>query len=844
MTDHDFPATIWQRLSDLLEESQGVAVKDRVAWLDQLPAADAGLRQELERLLETLPEVDPLFDAPAHALLPADLAVSSLAAGHRFGAWSLVREIARGGMGTVWEAVRVDGEFEQRAALKVVRAALDSAAARQRFRRERQLLARLQHRNIATLLDGGVTAEGTPWFVMELVAGEPITTWSDARHLTVRARLELFRQVCGAVQHAHRALVVHRDLKPGNILVTPDGTVKLLDFGIAKVLDDTESADEAATRPGSTPGTPVYLAPELLRGEPVSTAADVYALGVVGFELLSGRVPFPATGRPSDEWRRTVLGHEAPSLTSVLVDAVTATRGERSLAALQRTVSGDVERIVAMALRQEPDRRYSSAEQFSDDLRRWLANLPVSAQPDSLRYRTIKYVRRNRLTSAALLMATVALLSGLIATTWQARVADRERDRARLEAAKATRVGQFMEETFRAADPRTEGKDVTVAQALATAREHAIVELAAEPAILAGVLSSIGRTYLGLGRYDEADSALRPALALERSRHDGSRTGLLDALHNLATLDAERGRIASAESLFTEALTLARQAPADSLRLGTDLDGYGSLLLDKGDFTSAERTLREAVAVRHRVDVDQPEEIAGTLNNLGVALGQQHRWSEAIPLHREALGLMRRARGPEHPDVATALNTLANAYTITGDYRAADTLFQQAMAQRIRLLGRHHPEVAWTHYSYADMLRLSGDFPRALVEARAVLAERGRTLPETHPMISSALHVYGRSLLATGRSREAEAALRESLRLRRLAYSPGHWLIASAVGAVGECLLAERKYSAAEGMLLEAYQTLQDSKGRADQRTREVGAALDRLHHETGRSELTATHRK
>lgn len=835
MTIPNSNSDAWRRVTELLDELIDVAPEQRDTWLSQLAPDDVAYRDELISLIASLPESDALFDAPARALLPVEDRVPALAAGMRVGNWSLVRELGRGGMGSVWEAERIDGDFAQRAALKVVRAAIDSSLLRQRFRRERRLLAGLRHRNIATLLDGGVTSDGAPWFAMELVDGEPITRWCDARRLTVHDRLLLLRQTCGAVQHAHQALVIHRDLKPGNILVTSDGTVKLLDFGIAKVLDDASDAEDSATQAGSVLGTPAYLAPEILRGETVSTAADTYALGVVCYELLSGRLPFPTGVHSENEWRNSVLERDAPPLGDSFSDEAAHARGERSQSALARALSGDIARIVSMALRKEPARRYASVEQLSEDLRRCVAGLPVVAQVDSLKYRADKFVRRHRAAVVGGVTTLLMLAAGLVGTTWQAQVARHERDRARLEAAKVSRVSAFMEETFRAADPRSQGKDVTVAQALGTAEQRAATEFRSEPEMQAALLSSIGRTYLGLGRYDDASRTLHSALVLRRAKDDGGNAEVTEGIRSLAMLEAERGSIPAAESLFSEALVRARQVPTDSTLLGSLLDGYGSLQLDKGDFSAAEKTLRTALSIRQRTLGVSNAEIAGTLNNLAVSLGQQNRWPEAIPLHETALQLLRRANGIDHPDVATGLNTLANAYTIIGKFPAADTLFKQALSQRIRLLGAHHPEVAWTHYSYADMLRLSGDFPRAIVEAQAVLSERGTTLPESHPMISSALIVYGRSLLSLSRPVEAEVPLRESLRLRRAAYPAGHWLIASGTGAVGECLLAEKKYAAAEPLLAGAYYEMVKTKGTKDQRTRDLGMALIVLYDATGR---------
>ncbi|MEP6833265.1 MAG: serine/threonine-protein kinase [Gemmatimonas sp.] len=830
---HD-QADRWQRITLLLDEAEAIPPAALDGWLDTLAPADQHLRNELEELLKAVPDGDPIFGRPASALMPDYALHNALHAGARVGAWLLVRELGRGGMGSVWEAERVESNFAQGAAIKVVRASIDSIALRERFIRERRVLARLKHRNIATLLDGGVTSDGAPWFAMELVDGETILRWCDRQNLPLHDRLLLMRQVCGAVQHAHGALIVHRDLKPGNILVTSDGTVKLLDFGIAKALDVT-AEDDSTTLPGSLLGTPAYLAPELLRGEPASAATDVYALGVVCYQLLSGRLP---RAESQNRMEAAQLAQQPPlPLHSDISPEAANARSERSAEALRRQLTGDLEHIIAMALRSEPERRYHTVDQFSDDIRRYLNTLPVVAQPDSLTYRTSKFIRRNRATAIGAIATLLMLIGGLIGTSWQARVAGLARDRAQLESVKANRVRAFMEEIFRAADPRDQGKDVTVAQALNRAEQLADSEFAAQPDLHAALLSSIGRTYLGLGKYDDASRNITRALTLLRGDATASEKDVTDGIRSLATLEAERGRIPQAESLFTEALQRVRRNANDSLTLGGLLDGLGSLELDKGDFTKAEATLRTAVIVRERFPGKQSLESANTLNNLAVALGQQNRWSEAIPLHERALEIVRASVGPNHPDVATGINTLANAYTIIGRFPVADSLFQQALALRVRALGAHHPDVAWTHYSYADMLRLSGNYERAIVHAKAVLAERGGSLPETHPMISSALIVYGRSLLSLSRPAEAEIPLRESLRLRKAAYPAGHWLIASGTGAVAECLLAERKYAAAEPLLVSAYEELIKVKGIEDQRTQDVGVALAALYDRTSRPE-------
>ncbi|NOT08649.1 MAG: serine/threonine protein kinase [Gemmatimonadales bacterium] len=839
----------WRTVKALFDGALDQPSDSRDQWLAEATAGDDPLRREVESLLEALREERDRFERPP-VLSLEDVIRGEIAGaaapevGTRVGSYRLIRVIGQGGMGTVFEATRDDDQYRKRVAIKTIARGRDSELILRRFRYERQILARLDHKNIAGLLDGGVTDRGQPYFAMEYVEGRPIDQYCDARRLDVRARLQLFRQVAAAVQYAHQNLVIHRDLKPSNILVTDDGTVKLLDFGIAKLLREDDGSDgQGLTQPGMIPLTTAYASPEQVRGEAVTTGTDIFSLGLVLYKLLAGQHPFAHDLAAGDIVRRRIC-EDTPPPPSAVVTADTASVAEPSgLKRLRRTLSGDLDAIVLMALRKEQARRYASVEQFGEDILRYLAGLPVVAQPDSLGYRLGKLVRRNRAAAMAAAVAIVALAAGLLSTAWQARLARQERDRAQLEAAKATRVTRFVQEMLGSADPRSAGRDVTVAEALGLAVQRADTELAAEPDIHAAVLSTIGRTYLALGRYDEAEPALRRALALEREAEARNPNAVTSELRTLAALEAERGEIAKAEPLFQEALGRARRPPVDSALLGQVLDGYGALMLDKGEFAQAEEIHREALDLRRALLGTDHADVVNSLNNLAVALGQQAKWREALPRHLEAVTILKRLHPEGHPDLAAAMNSLANAYTIVGDYAAADTLFPQVLAQRVKFFGEHHSEVAWTHYSYADLLRLKGDYPAAVSEARAVLASRGAGLPDSHPMVHSALHVLGRSYLALGRAREAEPVLRESLTLRASAYPPGHWLTASAQSALGECLLALGKYRDAEPLLVKAHEDLKTGRGETDRRTVETAALLKRLYIATGRPAEAARYR-
>ena len=444
---------------------------ERHEALEKIGEQDLDLRNEVEKLLAASGREYPLLDRQAAShVLGGLLAGEENFEGREVGRYRVIRRIAEGGMGTVFEAHRADDVFAKTVAIKICAATLVGETTRDRFRRERQILARLEHPRIARILDGGTTDAGAPYFVMEYVDGLPLDRYVEERRLGLDERLRLFCDVCEAVAYAHRNLVVHRDLKPSNILVDADGCVKLLDFGIAKLLaEGTEGSQPQATRTLFRVMTPEYAAPEQVRGDPVTTATDVYALGVLLYELVTGRRPYRVERSAPSEWERAVLEQEPirPSARVSTRPEAAGSEGREKAALtglqprqLRRRLRGDLDRIILKALQKEPERRYSSAEALASDIRRHLEGLPVSAHGDALTYRARKFVRRHRVGVAAAGLVFIALIGALVATSWQARRAERE-------ARKAEAVKDFLKSLFSASDPAlAQGKQRTATQLL------------------------------------------------------------------------------------------------------------------------------------------------------------------------------------------------------------------------------------------------------------------------------------------------------------------------------------------------------------------------------------------
>ena len=436
----------WREIKRIFDAAVELAPPEQQAFLDS-DCPDETARREVERMLAA--DFDTSLDGSPLSMIALDEPARLV--GRRVGRYRITGEIARGGMGAVFAAVRDDGEFQQKAAVKLVKSGLHTETIARRFRHERQILASLEHPNIARLLDGGVTEDGLPFYVMEFIEGEPIDDYCRARDLGLNERLGLFRQVCTAVSYAHRRLIVHRDIKPSNILVTPSGEVKLLDFGIAKVLSQTDGGGGRGTATQLGLMTPDYASPEQFRGGQVTTATDVYSLGVVLYQLLTGELPYDLTGLRLDEMLRLVCETEPPRPSRAITDCrlpiadspaktqpiegndyvrAQAARNRQSAIGNPQSLRGDLDNIVLKALKKEPERRYESVEQFSEDVRRYLAELPVAARPDTFSYRASKFVKRNRVGVVAASLVFLALIAGIVGTTYQARAARRERERA------------------------------------------------------------------------------------------------------------------------------------------------------------------------------------------------------------------------------------------------------------------------------------------------------------------------------------------------------------------------------------------------------------------------------
>jgi serine/threonine-protein kinase len=768
--DSPLPEPGWSRLEALLDRALELPIDRRCTLLERVGRADPALRERVEQLLAADAAAGDFLNDGAQEWLrigpmtPARSADEGvLDEGARVGPYLVIHELGRGGMGIVYRAERADGEFVQAVALKLVRG-FDGDDTTVRFRRERQLLAQLDHPSIARLLDGGLHSDGRPYFAMELVEGEPITTYCDRRRLTVDERVRLFRRVCDAVQYAHGRLIVHCDLKPANIFVTATGDLKLLDFGIAKALTYDDAVETTKlTREGLRLLTPAYAAPEQLRSEPVSTATDVYTLGVILFELLTGRRPSVTA---SGGFERTSLEAEPPRPSDVVIlrncddalsiDEIAHARGvtPRTLAA---RLAGDLDAIVLKALRREPHRRYIGAGALAEDLDRFLQGRPVAARPDGRRYRAGKFVRRHRVGIAVAVSLVLSLVGGWAATAWQARAKT-------LEAQKAEAVKAFLISIFQGADPaQAAGREITLRQVLDQGAERVQRDLAGQPAVQGEILTVLGGIYAELGVTERAAALTDQALDLHERLHGADSELVGTNLRQKASLAVARGDPDTADRFAREALAIHRRAYGNVHGdVAEDLDVLLIAARQRGRLPDALSAAEESLRIRRAIYGNEHRLIADSMNNLAVVRREQGRYEEAAALYSQTIDLRRRLLGDEHPHVALSIHNFSALQLFRGELQHASALSQEALERFRRLYGEDHQLTLSARNNRANVDRVLGRFDAAEAGLRSVLDSWARTQGTDHPNALITLAGLARIHRDRGDPARAEQILRDA----------------------------------------------------------------------------------
>ena len=777
----------WQKLKTIFNDALERKESERIRFIEQACGNDPELKKEALSLLESY-STTGILDNPPNNLVSSVLSqhTSVEKNGEKIGPYKIIKTLGIGGMGNVYLAERSDGHFEQKVALKLLRTGMISKNQTRRFLAERQILAKLHHENIARLYDGGVTEAGQPWFAMEYVEGKPINEYCDSKQLRLSQRLDLFIKVCESVQYAHQKLVVHRDLKPSNILVTQEGTVKLLDFGIAKILEAEDLRNEATplTRTGLHPLTPAYASPEQVRNESISTASDIYQLGMVLYELLSGSRPYKVSGKTPGKIEQVVC-EEQPIRPSKAVKRVPESgsggkileevRQARQAQAgqLENQLRGDLDTIIMKTLRKEPDRRYESAKQLADDIRKYTKGRPVTAHPDSLAYQAGKFIRRHTM-GVATGIAIFLLLVGYAATiTWHSQRTQAALEQSQREEEKAEEVTDFMISMFERANPygygdnnqhtRYSGDTLSTYELLDQGAARVRQELSGQPAVQAKIMYKLGRINRLLGRFDKAAPLLEDALKIQRNHESVSELDLAENLHELARLLRNEGEIERPRKLYHESLKLQRR------HLG-----------------------------------EEHEDIAGNLHELGIIAARTGNYDRADSLFRRGLEIQHSALGRDHPEVATGLHLLGLLYVLKDDLEKAELLLRQSLAIRKNHVESDHPQVAETMDRLGQVLVKQGNIKEAEPLIRKSQEIRKELFQKLHPTRAVSLNNMGRLLHEKGEYENADKQFREAQQIYRELYGPQNLDLATTLinrartyKALGDYSTAEKFYKKA-----------------------------------------------
>ena len=837
----------WQNVKEIFLEALEKTDGEREEILSKI--GNNEIRAEVESLLVSHEEIEDFIEVPAFQIGEVFSENGAKLADKHFGNYKIIREIGAGGMGAVFLAERDDGEFSQKVALKIVRQTVAEKEIINRFKRERQILANLNHSNIAKLLDGGVSDAGEPFLVMEFVEGETLTEFVKRENLNLEARLKLFLKICAAVSYAHRNLTVHRDIKPSNILVTSDGEPKLLDFGLAKDLgfgiSDFGLSENQSINPKSTIEntqtafhalTPAYASPEQLKNEAITTSSDIYSLGVVFYELLTNEKPFHFEGKSLEEIIKTATQREPPMPSFAKAEKEKGRKREREKNNLSATFSpslllpfspsqikGDLDNIALTALRKEPARRYQTVEAFADDIARYLKGLPVSARPNTLKYRATKYFKRHKIGVLAASLILLSLVGGIVVSVWQAQIAKSEKT-------KAEKVNQFLAQMLNYSNPETtvkkgENELITVKDVLdKAAKQIENEDFSDQPNVKVQLNYIIGNSYYTQGFYETAEKHFQIAFD-EQSKISGANSPATTVKIKLmiASNFGQRAKRTESNEMFEQTLPLARiefqKGNLEASFLLTSLHDFAVNRRAIGNSKEAEDLLREGLALESFVSEKEKNILTLVRGTLVLVLFDQGKLDEAIATQFESVAELQRISAAETWEFGYALTALGSLLSERQRFAEADDNLAKGENIYRQLVGNSHLFLGDNLRIQANSLYQQNKFTEAENKIGETLKIYRANTGTEYINYPTALMIQGLILNKTGKSLEAEKILREAVEIRQKNLPPEHFLTALAKGALGECLMTQKKFDEAETLLTESFESLKNSQGAENPRT-------------------------
>jgi serine/threonine protein kinase len=791
----------WERIQEIFHRVSDIPAAEQEGYLKVACSGDGALMAELQVMLEEDARGKSILDGgwrpPVRAL--EDEARARL--GERdFGPYQIITTLGEGGMGIVYLARRED--IGSTVAIKVLRDGSLSQERRKRFAEEQKTLARLEHPLIARIHDADTLDDGTPWFAMEYVEGKPITDYCRARACSINEQLQLFRSVCEAVQYAHRQAIIHRDLKPSNILVKADGSVKLLDFGIAKQLEDHDALIDQ-TLIGLRPMTLPYASPEQVRGDRLGTQTDVYSLGVVLYELLTGQLPFDFSNRTRTEAEQLILRHE-PEPPSVAAQLKPGTPGaSKRLRRADKSAWSELDVLSLTAMHKELQRRYRSVEALIREIDHYLKGEPLDAQPDSIGYRTGKFVRRNRRTISA--TATVLTIIVALVIFFMVRL-NRARTTALAEYARTQRIERFMLNLFDGGDKTGGPSDSLRVVTLLDRGAQNARTLSAEPAIQADLNQTLGNIYQKLGKLDRADPLLRAALESRKSVGERNNRDVADSIIALSLLRLDQSRVEEAERLARDALDMSsRHSPPDNAGIARATFALGRVLEERGAYDEAIKVLDRAVRLQSATG-EVTNDLSDSMNALVIAHVSIGHFETADSLDRRLLAMDRQLYGADHPRVADDLVNLGEIQNGLRHFTEAERYYRQGLAIDQSWYGRDHPNTALCMVAVGQALVGQGRYDEAAGVLREALTIQEHIYGKVHAQVAIGLNMLGSLELRRGHLNNAEADFRRMAEINRSVYGDKHNLVGVALENLGEVYFKKKNYAGAERFFLEALQ--------------------------------------
>ncbi len=896
----------WEKINNIVDTALELEKEERKRYINKECKDDPELKSEVTRLLESIQESEAEEFLEGKESYPQNLVselsktfekseTSSSLVGQNIDNFKILEVVGHGGMGSVFLAERADKAYDQTVAIKVLRRGMDTPSNILRFKRERNILAKLEHPNISRLLDGGMTNEGLPYLVMEYVKGTPLITYCDTNNLTIEQRLDLFKLVCQAVQHAHNNAVIHRDLKPSNILVTEDGKVKILDFGIAKLLEPEEVSENLfQTRTGARMLTMGYAAPEQVEGEAVTTATDTYALGILLYKLLTGVHPFDLEKKNVTEIER-LIRKKTPTKPSTKLGELPKSKQQQiaeqhnsTPSVLQNALKGDLDAIVMKALRKERKKRYNSTDQLLEDLRRRKQNLPIIAREDTIRYKTSKFIRRHKAGLSAAAGFALLIISFFAFYTWQ--ITD-ERNQARRAAQKAEAVTSYLTDLLSRSNPYLEeknvGLDVTLGSVLQYGHKTIDQEFENQPVVKAKVKTVIGQVYSQLGEFGKAESLLTEAYQIhkglkskamidqanttktlafmyqDKGNYDRAETLLQETIQTLQTTKKgliteeaassiarlgnlswfNKGQFKTADSLLTKALEIEQQIHSGNhLHIATRYNDLATMNHAQGKLSIADSYYRKAIANYRRLSGEHAN-LAIILSNFAILLKDRGDYKEAEQKQIEALKMHKEHSGENSIDIALGTGKLGQIYVEMGKYERADSLLHLSLEKLHKIYGESHPYIARNNLILGKLVRLKKNYQEAEEILSNAHAQFSKVYPENHPRISDPLLELGLLYLENDRLQQAGSYLEKTLDIRTSSYPNESWQMAEIQAAYGKYLVRSEEYKKAEKVLLNSYDSLVKFRGEQDPLTLKIQRNIASLYKEWNKPELAEKYR-